>query len=46
MKYLLFQLKPVIESVYSMDQVPEALKKVGERHGKGKTIVAMEGRGK
>ncbi|GMT02442.1 hypothetical protein PENTCL1PPCAC_24616, partial [Pristionchus entomophagus] len=36
------QIKPMVEKVYSFEQVPEAFEKVGQKHGRGKTIVKME----
>ncbi|GMR55779.1 hypothetical protein PMAYCL1PPCAC_25974, partial [Pristionchus mayeri] len=36
------QIKPMVEKVYSFEQVPEAFEKVAQKHGRGKSIVKME----
>jgi NADPH:quinone reductase-like Zn-dependent oxidoreductase len=35
------RVKPVIEKVYSLDQVPEAMRYLGEGHAKGKLVVRI-----
>ncbi|GMT30406.1 hypothetical protein PFISCL1PPCAC_21703, partial [Pristionchus fissidentatus] len=35
------QIKPIVEKVYSFEALPEAFEKVGQKHGRGKTIIKM-----
>lgn len=38
----MFQIKPMVEKVYPFEAVPEAFEKVGQKHGRGKTVIKME----
>ena len=35
------QVKPVVEKVYAFEQIPEALRYLGEGHAKGKLVVRV-----
>ncbi|TKR59965.1 hypothetical protein L596_029567 [Steinernema carpocapsae] len=36
------QVKPIIDQVFPFSEVPKAYEKVGELHGRGKTIIDFE----
>ncbi|XP_033739822.1 reticulon-4-interacting protein 1 homolog, mitochondrial-like [Pecten maximus] len=36
------QIKPVVEKVFSFEEVPEAYEKVGQLHGRGKTVICVK----
>jgi NADPH:quinone reductase-like Zn-dependent oxidoreductase len=35
------QVRPVIDRRYSLDEVPEALRYMGEGHARGKVVITM-----
>jgi NADPH:quinone reductase-like Zn-dependent oxidoreductase len=37
------KILPVIDRLYSLDEVPEAMRYVGEGHAKGKVVITVEG---
>ncbi|XP_069101708.1 reticulon-4-interacting protein 1 homolog, mitochondrial-like [Argopecten irradians] len=36
------QIKPVVEKVFSFEEVPAAYEKVGQLHGRGKTVICVK----
>ncbi|KAK3597300.1 hypothetical protein CHS0354_010931 [Potamilus streckersoni] len=36
------KIEPVIDKVYTFDQVPDAFQKVEEKHGRGKTVISIK----
>ncbi|XP_060079949.1 reticulon-4-interacting protein 1 homolog, mitochondrial-like [Ylistrum balloti] len=36
------QIKPVVEKVFTFDEVPTAYEKVGQLHGRGKTVICVK----
>ena len=36
-------IRPVIDRVYSFEEIPAAIGYVGERHARGKVVIALQG---